>query len=111
MGIEITLPDWFDKVADWLFVGDLRVRRYFPAFIEACRTVCLIRSFQWRNTSKETRLNGRLSRISQSRPSFLIGFSLRALVFVKVLNESIRDLIDRLSARREKPVERKRRCP
>ena len=30
MGIEITVPEWFDRVADSLFVEDLRVRRYYP---------------------------------------------------------------------------------
>lgn len=45
-GTKITLPRWFKQVAEELFVGDLRVRRYFPAFVEACSTVCLIRSFQ-----------------------------------------------------------------
>lgn len=47
IGAEITFPDWFDKVADHVAsIKDLRLRRYYPAFVEACRTVCLIRSFQ-----------------------------------------------------------------
>jgi len=44
--MKITFPAWFEKVADLIYVNDLAVRRYFPAFIESCRTVCLIRSFQ-----------------------------------------------------------------
>lgn len=46
IGTEIVFPKWFDEIADRLFVDDLSVRRYYPAFIEACRTVSLIRSFQ-----------------------------------------------------------------
>jgi len=45
IGIEITFPKWWNRVAELLFVDDLRVRRYYPAFVEACRTVCFIRSF------------------------------------------------------------------
>ena len=43
--IPIHLPLWFATIADKVWTGDVRIRRYFPAFIEACRTVCLIRSF------------------------------------------------------------------
>lgn len=46
IGCEIVFPSWFSKIPEQLFVGDLRVRRYYPAFVEACRSVCLIRSFQ-----------------------------------------------------------------
>jgi hypothetical protein len=44
--VPIRLPTWFEFVADKVWTGDVRIRRYFPAFIEACRTVCLIRSFR-----------------------------------------------------------------
>jgi hypothetical protein len=46
IGIRVMFPGWFDEIADRLFVNDLSVRRYYPAFVEACRTICLIRSFQ-----------------------------------------------------------------
>ena len=106
MGIEITLPDWFDKVADRLPVGNLRVRRYFPAFIEACRTVCLIRSFQRSGSSKENRL-------TVDFPDFAMAALIFDHVFVESLslrkgvNESTRHLVDRLSARKDRPVEAK----
>jgi hypothetical protein len=45
IGTKVIFPAWFKEIADRLFVGDLRVRRYYPAFVEACCTVCLIRSF------------------------------------------------------------------
>jgi hypothetical protein len=43
--VAILLPPWFGLIADKVWTGDVRIRRYFPAFIEACRTICLIRSF------------------------------------------------------------------
>jgi hypothetical protein len=46
IGTKVVFPKWFEEVSKEVFAGDLRVRRYFPAFIEACRTVSLIRSFQ-----------------------------------------------------------------
>jgi hypothetical protein len=46
IGIKVIFPRWFDEVPKRLFVDDVRVRRYYPAFVEACRTICLIRSFQ-----------------------------------------------------------------
>jgi hypothetical protein len=45
-GDGIAFPSWWDVVAKWVFVSDVSVRRYYPAFVEACRAVCLIRSFQ-----------------------------------------------------------------
>lgn len=105
-GVEITLPEWFDRVADWLFVDDLRVRRYYPAFIEACRTVCLIRSFQSRKSSRATRLTVEFA-----------DFAITALIFDRVfveslrlrkgVNESTRDLIDNLSLQKKGPVSAK----
>jgi hypothetical protein len=46
ISVPIEFPDWFEKIADNVFVGDLRVRRYFPAFLEAVGTIALIRSFR-----------------------------------------------------------------
>jgi hypothetical protein len=106
MGIEITFPGWFDRVADWLFVDELSVRRYYPAFIEACRTVCLIRSFQSRKSSRATQLRVEFG-----------DFAITALIFDRIfvdslrlgkgVNESTRNLVDRLSAQMGKPVEAK----
>jgi hypothetical protein len=44
--VPVDLPDWFVRIIDLVFVDDVRVRRYFPAFQEAIRTIALIRSFQ-----------------------------------------------------------------
>ncbi len=45
-GTPITIPDWFRIMAKQVYDGSVTVRRYFPAFVEACRTICLLRSFQ-----------------------------------------------------------------
>ena len=44
--VPVVLPDWFVKIIDLVFVDDVRVRRYFPAFQAAIRTIAIIRSFQ-----------------------------------------------------------------
>lgn len=44
--VPVTLPRWFRKLTGTVFVDDVRVRRYFPAFLSAVETVALIRSFK-----------------------------------------------------------------
>ena len=76
---KIVFPPWFEKIADHLFVDDLRVRRYFPAFVEACRTVCLIRSFQpHRKRSRNNELEVEFA-----------DFAIAALIFDRVFVESL----------------------
>jgi hypothetical protein len=101
IGVEITWPEWFDKVADLVFVGDLRVRRYYPAFVEACSTVCLIRSFQSQESAAPLTVD-------------FADFAITALIFDQVfvgslrlrkgVNESIRDLVNSLSAEMKRAV-------
>jgi hypothetical protein len=52
-GIEIVLPTWFDEVAEAMVDAghDVRLRRYFPAFCQACRSLALLRSFQCKETA------------------------------------------------------------
>ena len=38
-------PKWFGSVVHCLGSDDVRIRRYFPAFLRACKVVCLVRSF------------------------------------------------------------------
>jgi len=42
--VPVKFPDWLIQIADKV-PTDVRVRRYFPAFLEALRTVALIHSF------------------------------------------------------------------
>jgi hypothetical protein len=44
--VEIVLPSWFEMVAEQVYAEEVRVRRYFPAFVSACKAVSLIRCFQ-----------------------------------------------------------------
>jgi hypothetical protein len=105
MGTRIIFPKWFEEVADQLFVEDLRVRRYYPAFVEACRAVCLIRSFQpQRKRSKPAQLEVDFA-----------DFAIAALIFDPVFVESLhldkaageatRRLVDEISASKKRPVE------
>ena len=79
VGTKVIFPKWFEEIAERLFVDDLRVRRYYPAFVEACRTVCLIRSFQPDRT---------LSKHGELVVEFA-DFAITALMFDPVFVESL----------------------
>jgi hypothetical protein len=44
--VPVKLPDWFTIVATNVFDGSVTSRRYFPNFVEGCRTIALLRSFE-----------------------------------------------------------------
>jgi hypothetical protein len=44
--VPVELPEWFAEMTGKVFVNNVRVRRYFPAFLTAVQTTALIRSFQ-----------------------------------------------------------------
>jgi hypothetical protein len=104
VGIEIVLPTWLEQVAEEIFVDDKRVRRYFPAFIEALRTISLIRSF----LPDHHRRNGRLE-------VDFADFAITTLIFDRVFVESLglgksaaeatRRSVERISVATGKPVE------
>jgi DNA primase len=104
VGVKVSFPPWFEEIPDQLFVGDLSVRRYYPAFVEACRTVCLIRSFQpHRKRSKHGELEVKFS-----------DFAITALIFDPVFVESLhlskgageetRRLVGDIAARKRRAV-------
>jgi len=84
-GVALTLPEWFGKVADWVFVGDIRVRRYFPAFVEACKVISLIRSF---------RRQGGVQKVQSLSVEFA-DFAIAAILFERVFVESLHRSADR----------------
>ena len=104
VGTEVTFPKWFEEIPDRLFVDDLSVRRYYPAFVEACRTVCLIRSFQPDRTASK---HGELI-------VDFADFAITALIFDQVFVESLhlgkgvgeatRKLVEMIAARKHRPV-------
>lgn len=76
---EIVFPGWYDEVAATVFAEDVVVRRYFPAFVEGCRTVCLVRSFQ---RYPELPENGRIT-------VDFADFAIAALIFDRIFVESL----------------------
>jgi hypothetical protein len=44
--VPVELPEWFKGVASRVSANNIRVRRYFPAFLSAVRTIALLRSFK-----------------------------------------------------------------
>ncbi len=107
IGTVVTFPEWFKEVAKGLFVDDLSVRRYYPAFVEACRTVCLIRSF---------RPDRKLTTRGQLVVNFA-DFAITALIFDQVFVESLhrgkgaveatRRLVEEISGAKKRPVRAK----
>jgi hypothetical protein len=107
VGTKITFPKWFKEIADRLFVDDLRVRRYYPAFVEACRTVCLIRSFL------PHRKRGKRGELEVDFADFAITTVIFDPVFVESLHlgkaagETTRRLVDEIAVEKERPVRAK----
>jgi len=102
IGVEISFPSWFSKVADQVPADDLRSRRYYPAFLEVCRTICLIRSFQ--------RHAGEVRRLEVDFVDYAISSLLFDRVFVeslrpgKSVNEYTRDDVKRLCEKKKTPI-------
>jgi hypothetical protein len=51
--VSVGTPDWFERLVDLMPTGDVRIRRYWPAFVEACKTVTLIRSYGRNEAERE----------------------------------------------------------
>jgi hypothetical protein len=103
---KTTFPKWFEQIADELYVDDLRVRRYIAAFGEACRAVCLMRSFQRDHHHSSVRLEVDFA-----------DFAITALIFDQVFVESLhlgagvgeatRRLVEAIADETGKPVRAK----
>jgi GNAT superfamily N-acetyltransferase len=106
IGAQIMFPKWFEQITEELFVDDLRVRRYLPAFVEACRTVRLIRSFQRDHNHSDDHLEVDFA-----------DFAITALIFDQVFVESLhlgagigeatRRLVEAIADETGKPVRAK----
>lgn len=78
--LPIEFKGWVKQVVEDVWTGDVRVRRYFPAFMEACKVICLLRSF--RRDEDEVEKEGKLE----------IGFSdyaITSLIFNSALSQSL----------------------
>ena len=97
----IEFPDWFKNIVPYVRSDNLWARRYFPAFLQACRTVALIRSF-----CRKQRMGRKARRIIVRFSDFAV----TALIFNPVFEHSIdkaddqdletRHYVDRLSFRK-----------
>lgn len=107
VGTKIVFPDWFQEVTDRAFAGHLSVRRYWPGFVEACNTICLIRSFlPHRKRSKHGQLEVEYA-----------DFAIAALIFDSVFVESLhlakgaaeatRRFVEELSVEKGRPIQAK----
>jgi len=56
--LPIDFEDWAQRLVTEIWTGDVRVRRYFEAFRETCKVVCLVRSFRF--DEEEIAVRGRL---------------------------------------------------
>jgi hypothetical protein len=94
----IQLPPWFELVGEKAWTGDVRIRRYFPAFIQACKTISLIRSFRLEE-KKPKSIRVRFSDYAIAMLIFEDAFS-KSLGSVDEKSVELRDVIDRISSRK-----------
>ena len=76
----IDFPEWMSQVARYFPSDDIRARRYFPAFLQGVRTVCLIRSFRRRDDQVRY---GKPLRVKFS------DFAIAAIIFEKAFRDSL----------------------
>ena len=88
---KVVLPPWFSGIGNQVYAGSVTVRRYFPAFVEACRTLALLRSFQKRNDDT--------TQPAQIQVDF-VDYSLATILFESVFVESLHRTADKNSATR-----------
>ena len=100
--IPIQLPPWFELVGKGVWTGDVRIRRYFPAFIQACKTVSLIRSFRGEE-KKPKSIQVRFSDYAIAMLIFEDAFS-KSLTSADEQSVELCDVIERISGRKAGPV-------
>jgi len=101
--VPIQLPTWFGLVGEKAWTGDVRIRRYFPAFIQACRTVSLIRSFRGQE-EKPKNIHMRFSDYAITMLVFEDAFS-KSLTSADEKSIELHDVIERVSSRKNgRPV-------
>lgn len=75
---SIELPAWFKDVVPYVRSDNLWARRYFSAFVQACKTVALIRSFRQKEKLHKRSIKVRFS-----------DFAITAMIFNPVFEHSI----------------------
>lgn len=82
--IPIEFPTWFREIAQFTHHENLWARRYFPAFLQSCRTVALVRSFALKQQGKPGKITVRFT-----------DFAITALIFNPVFESSMDRADDR----------------
>jgi hypothetical protein len=101
-GLPIEFPSWFPSIGDFVGNDDVRVRRYFPAFLQACKTIALMRSFK----QKEEELQ-RQGKIMVKFTDFAIAALIFGPVFAQSLDKAseqeslTQQVVQRISARND----------
>jgi hypothetical protein len=90
---RVVLPSWFGQIGDNVYAGSVTVRRYFPAFVEACRTLALLRSFQKHSEGNDVTLRDLIE-------VDFVDYSVAAILFESVFVESLHRTADKNSATR-----------
>jgi hypothetical protein len=85
-------------VGEKAWKGDVRIRRYFPAFVQACKTISLIRSFRFK-AKKPKIIPVRFSDYAIAMLIFEDAFS-TSLASVDEKSVELRDVINRISSRK-----------
>ncbi len=78
--VAIDFEDWAKHLVPEIWAGDVRVRRYFEAFREACRVVCLIRSFRFDEEE--------IARLGRLQVSF-IDYAVASLIFSTAFSKTL----------------------
>jgi hypothetical protein len=94
----IELPSWFELVVERAWTGDVRIRRYFPAFIQACKIVSLIRSFRGEEKQPKS-IPVRFSDYAIAMLIFEDAFS-KSLASADEKSMEVRQVIERISSKK-----------
>ena len=101
--VPIHTPPWFVDIVDKILpYGDLRIRRYWPSFLQSCKTVTRIRAAAWSKQDDELTVS-------------FDDFATATCIFDKIIGDSltrsggdaemaIGDLVERLSERHHNGV-------
>ena len=78
--VPIRTEPWFEDLVDLMPTGDIRMRRHWPAFVEVCKTVALIRSY--RDTKEQlVKQDGIIVNFDD--------FAVASIIFDKVVTDTI----------------------
>jgi len=99
-GIEIEHGSWVEELANQMSAENERVRRYFPAFLQACRAVCLVRSFRLSQEEIEERGGLKVGFTDYAITSLILDAALnQSLSSADDVDRQLQEAMDRVSKR------------